>query len=298
MSKAFFPSMKQAGMKALSGQLVVVKYGGAAMIDPSLADAFAEDIAALVEVGARVVVVHGGGPALTRTLKRLGVESTFVGGQRVTCKDTAETARMVLSGATNQDVVARLCAAGVKAVGLSGSDARLFDVVRHQPGGQDIGFVGRVTEVRPDLLLDLSRAGYVPVVSSVVTDSAGQPYNVNADGVAGALAAALGASRVVFVSDTPGVLSATKERVPVLDGAGAEAMLANGTASGGMQPKLESALHALAHGAEKVHLIDGTVPHALLLELEGDEPTGTWLCPSPGPTSDEAAAGETRSAAA
>lgn len=279
MSKAFTPDLPHTGMRALAGQLVVVKYGGAAMVDASLADAFARDVAALVDAGARAVVVHGGGPALTRTLKRLGVETSFVNGQRVTCSDTAETARMVLSGSTNQDVVARLCHAGVKAVGLSGSDARLFDVVRHAPGGQDIGFVGRVTEVRPDLLLDLSAAGYVPVVSSVVTDSCGQPYNVNADGVAGALAAALGASRVVFVSDTPGVLSSSKERVTHLDGATAQAMLDDGTASGGMQPKLEAALHALAHGAEKVHLIDGTVPHALLDELSGDEPTGTWLCP-------------------
>lgn len=290
MSKAFLPSVKHSGMKALSGQIVVVKYGGAAMVDAALADAFAADVAALVASGARVVVVHGGGPALTRTLQRLGVETGFVDGQRVTCKDTADTARMVLSGATNQDVVARLNHAGVKAVGLSGSDARLFDVVRHQPGGRDIGFVGQVTEVRPDLLLDLSRAGYVPVVSSVVTDSAGQPYNVNADGVAGALAAALGASRVVFVSDTPGVLSSTKARVPVLDADGAKAMLDDGTASGGMQPKLEAALHALAHGAEKVHLIDGTVPHALLEELTTNEPTGTWLCP--------ALAGEARGGAA
>ncbi len=282
MIKAFLPNVpgaaaQDAPLKHLRGQVVVVKYGGAAMVDRKLADAFASDVAALVRAGARAVVVHGGGPALTRTLARLGVETSFVNGHRVTCQETAEAARMVLSGSTNQDVVARLCHAGVLAVGLSGSDGGLFAVERHAPGGQDIGFVGRVTEVRKELLLTLLGAGYVPVVSSVVTDASGQPYNVNADVVAGALLAALSAKRLVFVSDTPGVRSAAGERVPLLDAEAGRALLDDGTATGGMQPKLEASLRALAAGAERVHLIDGTVPHALLRELTSDEPTGTRL---------------------
>jgi acetylglutamate kinase len=263
-------------LQQFRGAVVVIKYGGAAMTDGTLADAWARDVVLLEHVGLEPIVVHGGGPALTRTLTRLGVETQFVDGQRVTTAEGAEVAEMVLSGRMNKEVVARINRAGGLAVGLSGTDAAMIRVRRRQSAGVDLGFVGEVEALDPRVLLTLRKSGYIPVVSSTAAGADGQPYNINADVVAGALAAAMGARKLVFLSDVPGVLDGG-ERVPVLAAARARAMLDAGTATAGMRPKLEAGLGALAAGVPRVHFVDGRAPHALLLEIFTDEGAGTLL---------------------
>jgi acetylglutamate kinase len=265
-------------LRAFRGAVTVIKYGGAAMTEGTLADAWAGDVVLLEHVGLRPVVVHGGGPALTRTLARLGVETRFVDGHRVTTAESAEVAEMVLSGRINKEVVSRLNRAGAKAIGLSGTDARMLSVRPHRPAGRDIGFVGEVESVDTAPLLLLLQNGYTPVLSSTAADATGQPYNINADLVAGAVAGAMKAAKLVFLSDVPGVM-AGGELVGVLPVARARALLGEGTASGGMRPKLEAALLALSCGVPRVHLVDGRVPHALLLEIFTDQGVGTLVVP-------------------
>jgi len=258
--------------------VVVIKYGGAAMGDGALADAWARDVVLLEHVGIKPLVVHGGGPALTRMMERLGIESRFVDGHRMTTAESAELAEMVLSGRINKEVVSRLNRAGARAIGLSGTDASMLRVRRHQPGGQDIGFVGEVERVDAAPLRLLLDQGYTPVLSSTAADASGQPHNINADLVAGAVAAALQATKLVFLSDVPGVLVDGKP-VDVLESSKARSLLASGTATGGMMPKIEAALAALEAGVPRVHMVDGRLPHALLLEIFTDRGAGTLVLP-------------------
>lgn len=258
--------------------VVVIKYGGAAMIDSALADSWARDVVLLEHVGIQPVVVHGGGPALTRMMTRLGIETTFVDGHRTTTAESAEIAEMVLSGRLNKDVVARLNRAGIKAVGLSGTDAGMLRVKRHQPSGKDIGFVGEIESVDASALRLLLANGYVPVVSSTAAGEDGQPYNINADLVAGAIAASMKAEKLVFLSDVPGVL-VDGQLAGTVSASEARRLIVSGQASGGMMPKLEAALSALAAGVPKVHLLDGRLPHALLLEIFTDSGVGTLVVP-------------------
>jgi acetylglutamate kinase len=196
----------------------------------------------------------------------------------MTSAESAEVAEMVLSGRINKEVVSRLNRAGAKAVGLSGTDARMLGVRRHRPSGRDIGFVGEVEAVDTSPLMLLLQNGYTPVLSSTAADAKGQPYNINADLVAGAVAGAMKATKLVFLSDVPGVM-ADGRLVPVLEATAARQMLAQGTASGGMRPKLEAALAALDAGVPRVHLVDGRLPHALLLEIFTDQGVGTLVVP-------------------
>ena len=263
-------------LRLFRGALVVVKYGGAAMVDDDLADSWAQDVVLLEHVGLRPLVVHGGGPALTATMRRMGLEPTFVDGHRVTDADTAVVAEMVLSGRINKQVVSRLQRAGGRAVGLSGTDAGMLEVARHRPGGRDIGFVGQVEAVDTQPLTLLLDSEYIPVLSSTAGDRDGQPHNINADLVAGAVAAAMGAAKLIFLSDVPGVL-ADGELCRQLDPARARRLLAEGEASGGMRPKLEAGLAAIDAGVSRVHMVDGRQPHALLLEILTDRGVGTLL---------------------
>jgi acetylglutamate kinase len=256
--------------------LLVVKYGGAAMGDEELAASWAGDVVQLGREGWRVLIVHGGGPALTRTIRRMGIETTFVDGHRVTDADTAEVAEMVLSGMVNKRVVCLLNRAGGRALGLSGTDAELLAVSPHRPGGRDIGFVGAVDSVNVEPLVLLLDNGYIPVLSSTASDSQGRPMNVNADSMAGAVAAALGASRLIFLSDVPGVLVGGQLQ-GVLSASGAAALLASGEAGGGMRPKLEAALKALAGGVPRVGLVDGRVRHILAGEVTAGGGLGTLV---------------------
>ncbi len=263
-------------LQQFRGALVVIKYGGAAMVDDELADSWARDVVLLEHVGLLPVVVHGGGPALTRTMQRMGIETRFVDGHRVTDADSAEVAEMVLSGRINKQVVSRLQRAGGRAVGLSGTDAGMLRVRRHRPGGRDIGFVGVVEAVDVKPLRLLLEGEYIPVLSSTAADADGQTHNINADVVAGAVAAALGATKLIFLSDVPGVMAEGK-LCRTLDAAGVQQLLDAGEASGGMRPKLAAALEALAAGVARVHLVDGRLPHALLLEILTDRGVGTLV---------------------
>ncbi|MCA1726724.1 MAG: acetylglutamate kinase [Actinobacteria bacterium] len=260
-----------------AGSTVVIKVGGAAMDEGRLAETFADDVALLRLVGVKPVIVHGGGPQITKMAQRLGIEPSFVDGHRVTDAATLEVARMVLLGLVNQDLVTHLVRRGTSAVGLSGGDDSLL-VVR--PRAEELGLVGEVEQVNTGLLRHLMER-CVPVVASIGTDGNGQAYNVNADLVAGSVAAALGAAKLVYLTDVAGLMNADGELISETSMAGAEDLLASGTADGGMIPKLESALDAMRAGVGRVHLIDGRVEHALILELFTPEGLGTMLASEP-----------------
>jgi len=256
-----------------SGATVVIKVGGAAMDAGRLAESFADDVALLRLVGVRPVIVHGGGPQVTEMAARLGIESSFIDGHRVTDAATLQVARMVLLGLVGQDLVAHLVGRGTPAIGLSGGDDRLLLV---SPRAEELGLVGDVERVNTGLLTHLMER-CVPVIASIGTDESGQPYNVNADLVAGAVAAALGAEKLVYLTDVPGILDAGGELISEVSVSGAETLIADGVASGGMLPKLESAISAMRSGVRRTHLIDGRVEHALILELFTPEGLGTML---------------------
>lgn len=265
-------------MREHGGRVIVLKYGGAAMDSAGLAATFAEDVMLLQSVGIRPVIVHGGGPAVTQLSERLGIETTFVDGLRVTDAATLDVATMVLAGKLNTDVVASLVAGGVNAVGLSGVDGRLL-LARKQEA-PDLGFVGEVVHVHPDVLATLIDRAFVPVVASIAIDEHGQAYNVNADVVASELAIALDAEKLVYLNDVPGLIGPTGDLLSELSAKQASDLLATpGVIDGGMIPKVESAVRALQAGVGKVHLVDGRVEHAIVLELFTPEGVGTMVTP-------------------
>ena len=264
-------------------KVIVIKYGGAAMERSPLAAPFAQDVALLQHAGIKPVIVHGGGPQVTEVSAKLGIETRFVDGLRVTDAETLDVATMVLAGKLNTEVVARLVSGGVRAVGLSGVDGGLL-LARKQTA-PDLGFVGEVAKVNGDVVRTLMDQGFVPVVASIAVDEAGQAYNVNADVVAAELAVALGAEKLVFMNDVPGLIG---EGGDLLSELGAQECLdllaGDGVVEGGMIPKLESSIRALKAGISRVHLIDGRVEHALVLELFTPEGIGTMITPDAGGT--------------
>jgi acetylglutamate kinase len=265
-------------MREHGGRVIVLKYGGAAMDSAGLAATFAEDVMLLQSVGIKPVIVHGGGPAVTQLSERLGIETTFVDGLRVTDAATLDVATMVLAGKLNTDVVASLVAGGVNAVGLSGVDGRLL-LARKQEA-PDLGFVGEVVHVHADVLATLIDRAFVPVVASIAIDEHGQAYNVNADVVASELAIALDAEKLVYLNDVPGLIGPTGDLLSELSAKQASDLLATpGVIDGGMIPKVESAVRALQAGVGKVHLVDGRVEHAIVLELFTPEGVGTMVTP-------------------
>ena len=264
-------------MREHHGKVIVVKYGGAAMDRAPLAASFAQDIALLQSAGILPVVVHGGGPQVTRVSARLGIETTFVDGVRVTDAETLDVATMVLAGKLNTDVVASLVAGGVRAVGLSGVDGGLL-MARKQAA--DLGFVGEVVHVNPDVVKTLLAERFVPVVASIAVDETGQAYNVNADVVAAELAIALGAGKLVVLGDVPGLIGPSGDLLSELSAAQCLDLLGqDGVVEGGMIPKLESAVDAIKAGVDRIHLVDGRVEHALVLELFTPEGVGTMITP-------------------
>ena len=265
-------------MQEHAGRVLVLKYGGAAMDRAGLAGTFAEDLMLLQSVGIKPVVVHGGGPAVTQMSTRLGIETTFIDGLRVTDAETLDVATMVLAGKLNTDVVASLVSAGVNAVGLSGVDGRLL-LARKQEG-PDLGFVGEVVHVNPSILATLLDRSFVPVVASIAIDEHGQAYNVNADVVAAELAVALDAEKLVYINDVPGLIGPTGDLLSELSALQATELLATpGVVDGGMIPKLESAVRALHAGIGRVHFVDGRVEHSVVLELFTPEGVGTMISP-------------------
>ena len=258
-----------------AGSTVVLKLGGAAMDDHALAVRLAEDISLLRLIGIRPLIVHGGGPQISDLSKRLGIEPVFVDGHRVTDAATLEVARMVLAGKVNQELVGLLNANGVTAVGLSGGDGRLLVARPRDGGGRDLGFVGEIEHVNVDLLSHLMDVS-VPVVATVATDLAGQAYNVNADLAASAIAVAIGAAKLLFVTDVAGVLR-EGELLSELTATECRALVAEGHADGGMLPKLEAAVAAVEGGVPRVHIVDGRVEHAVILEMFTPEGAGTMI---------------------
>jgi acetylglutamate kinase len=265
-------------IREFHGRTVVIKYGGAAMEDPALREEFARDVVLLKYVGINPIVVHGGGPEITGYMERLGLPVEFVGGLRVSSADTVEVAKMVLVGKVNKEIVLRLNRHGQSAVGLCGDDGSLFSVSRRSaPGGEDIGFVGAIENVNTDVIEHVA-SDYIPVIASVGADADGNSYNINADEAAGAVAAALGASKVIFLTDVPGWLADPVDRASLVHRAGADRVRGVlPSVEGGMRPKLEACLRAIDNGVKAAHILDGRVPHSLLLELFTDEGVGTMI---------------------
>jgi acetylglutamate kinase len=265
-------------IREFHGRTVVIKYGGAAMEDAALREEFARDVVLLKYVGLNPIVVHGGGPEITSYMERLGLPVQFVAGLRVSDEATVEIAKMVLVGKVNKEIVARLARHGQPAVGLCGDDGSLFEVSRRSaPGGQDIGFVGQIERVGVDVLQHIA-SDYIPVIASVGADREGRSYNVNADEAAGAVARALGAHKVIFLTDVPGWLADPADPQSLIGQATAEQVRdALASLDGGMRPKLQACLEAVQAGVGSAHIIDGRVPHSLLLELFTDAGIGTKI---------------------
>lgn len=267
-------------IRRFSGRTVVVKYGGNALAGASEQDAlslFAEDIVLMHTVGIRPVVVHGGGPQISGMLDRLGIETGFVNGLRVTDGPTLDVVRMVLNGDVNPRIVGAVNMHGNIAVGLSGEDGRMIMAERRDPA---LGLVGDVARVRPGLLQGLMDDGFVPVVSTLGVDASGQPLNINADTAAGAIAEAVGAEKVIYLTDVAGLRRDVSDPASLVQRATvaeAEALIADGTVAGGMIPKVESCIQAVRGGVKSAHILDGRVPHALLLELFTDSGVGTMI---------------------
>jgi acetylglutamate kinase len=265
-------------IREFHGKTVVIKYGGAAMEDEQLREDFARDVVLLKYVGLSPIVVHGGGPDITSYMERLGLPVRFVGGLRVSDPDTVEVAKMVLVGKVNKEIVLRLNRHGQPAVGLCGDDGSLFRVTRRSaPEGQDIGFVGAIERVNVDVLHHVS-LDYIPVIASVGADRDGSSYNVNADEAAGAVAGALGAYKVIFLTNVPGWLSDPTDPKSLIGQATAlEVADRLGALDGGMRPKLAACVQAINGGVNSAHIIDGRLPHSLLLELFTDAGIGTKI---------------------
>jgi acetylglutamate kinase len=265
-------------IREFHGRTVVIKYGGAAMIDPALKEDFARDVVLLKYVGMNPVIVHGGGPEITGYMERLDLPVQFVDGLRVSDEQTVEVAKMVLVGKVNKDIVLRINRHGQSAVGLCGDDGLLFRATRRaSPSGQDIGFVGRIEHVDTGVLNHVAQ-DYIPVVASVGADREGNSYNINADEAAGAVARALEAYKVMFLTDVAGWLRDPSDAASVVSEATAEEIAdALPAIEGGMRPKLAACLDAIKGGVSSAHIVDGRVPHSLLLELFTDAGQGTKI---------------------
>lgn len=270
-------------IREFEGKTVVIKYGGSAMLSPELRKSTAEDIVLMRYVGMNPVVVHGGGPAISGTLKRLNIEPKFHQGLRITDDETIAVAEMILSGTINKDVVSLLNRAGANAVGLSGKDGDLlFATQICLEDGTDLGHVGEVTQVNPRIVEVLCQAGSIPVIAPIATDMYGNTWNVNADLVAGAVAAALRAEKLVFLTDTPGLLQNKEDPATLIHElplSEVTRLKKEGVIAGGMIPKVDACLAGLQGGVRKTHIIDGRVPHALLLEIFTKKGLGTLVTP-------------------
>ncbi len=260
-----------------AGRIVVVKYGGNAMVSEDLRNAVMSDIILLSLVGVKVVLVHGGGPDITDTLKKMGVQSRFVNGLRYTDAQTVEVVQMVLSGKTNKDLVAKVQSMGGKAMGLCGLDGGML-MAKKLEAEEDLGFVGEVTQVHIEPILDALKNGYIPIIATVAADAQGQVYNINADTAAAAIAGALGAENIVMMTDVRGLLKTLGDDsslIPMVQVSEVPALVRQGIIGGGMIPKVQCCVEAVRRGVKRAVMIDGRIPHAILLELFSDEGIGT-----------------------
>ncbi|MEL7051880.1 MAG: acetylglutamate kinase [Cyanobacteria bacterium J06634_6] len=269
-------------IQQFQGRTVVVKYGGAAMKDTSLKAKVIRDVVFMASVGIRPIVVHGGGPEINSWLGKLNIEPQFKDGLRVTDAETMDVVEMVLVGRVNKELVSLINQAGGAAVGLCGKDGNLV-TARARSTDAEIGFVGEVSNIKPDLVRSLVESGYIPVISSVAADYNGQAYNINADTVAGELAAALSAEKLILLTDTPGIMRDFHDPTTLinkLDIQQARALIADGIVAGGMIPKVTCCVQSLAQGVRAAHILDGRMPHALLLEIFSDMGIGTMMVAS------------------
>ena len=264
-------------IRRFRGQTVVVKFGGNAMTDDGLARCFAEDVVLMHSVGIRIVVVHGGGPQIGELLSRLGIQSEFRDGLRVTDAATLDVARMVLEGKVSSEIVSAINIHGPYAIGLSGADAGLIRAHARHP---DLGFVGDVASVNPHIIERLLAEEFIPVISTIGSDEHGQAYNINADTVATAVAQAMSAEKLIYLTDVDGLLADVNDRsslITRITSTELQSMIKSGVLIGGMIPKAEACIDAVAAGVRSVHMVNGTVPHVLLLELFTDEGIGTMI---------------------
>jgi acetylglutamate kinase len=278
LSRAIVLSEALPYIQNFAGRTIVVKYGGAAMKDSNLKDQVIRDIVLLSYVGIRPIVVHGGGPEINSWLTKLGIEPQFKDGLRVTDAATMEVVEMVLVGKVNKEIVALINQAGGRAIGLCGKDANL--IMARPEGSKGLGFVGEVTGVNINILDTLVKGGYIPVVSSVAADEEGQAYNINADTVAGEIAAALQAEKLILLTDTAGILEDyhnPETLIAKLDIQEARELIKNGIVSGGMIPKVNCCVRSLAQGVRAAHILDGRVPHSLLQEIFTDTGVGSMI---------------------
>ena len=264
-------------IKKYSGKIVVIKYGGNAMINEQLKQQVMEDIALLWLIGVKVVLVHGGGPEISQTMKRLGKEAVFVDGLRVTDKETVDIVQMVLAGKINKTLVNLIQMKGGHAVGLSGIDGGIIEA---KMKNEALGYVGEITKIRTQPITDLLEKNYIPVISTVASDRQGNTYNINGDTAAAYIAGALGAERLIMMTDIAGILKDKDDPstlIPVVTVEEAKQLQADGTVSGGMIPKIECCIEALEHGVKHVVIMDGRIPHSILMELLTDEGAGTMV---------------------
>jgi acetylglutamate kinase len=268
-------------IRAFAGKTIVVKYGGKAMVETTLKERFAEDIALMKYVGMRPVIVHGGGPQISEMMKRLGKEPAFVKGVRVTDAETVGIVEMVLGGVINPEIVALINRHAGRAVGLTGKDGPLLIAKPLRVSGKkseiDLGLVGEVDGVDPGVLKGLEEARFIPVIAPIAGGIDGKTYNVNADSAAGAIAGALHAEKLLLLTDVPGILDAKGALIPTISKKETQQLIRKGTISSGMIPKVQACLDALDGGVAKAHIIDGRTPHALLLELFTDKGVGTEI---------------------
>ncbi len=274
-------------LRAFAGKTIVIKYGGAAMVQEDLKASFAQDITLMKYIGIDPVVVHGGGPQIGKTLERMGIKSRFVDGHRVSEGETLDVVEMVLVGKVNKEIVSLISEAGGRAVGLSGKDGRLVEAEKmlitkptedvDRPEIIDIGMVGRVTKINTEILVTLDRDNFIPVIAPVGAGAGGQTYNINADTVAAEIATALKAEKLVLLTDTAGIWGADKELIPSLDAKTINEMVRSGVIAGGMLPKVKACMRALEGGVKKTHIIDGRVRHSVLLEIFTDQGIGTQI---------------------
>lgn len=266
------------------GSTVVIKYGGSAMVDERLKETFARDIVMMESIGIRPVIVHGGGSEITTVMERMGLEAQFYKGQRVTNAETLEIAEMVLAGKLNGEIVTRINRAGGRAAGLSGKDGGMIEArkMTTPDDERDMGFVGEVVRIRPEIIKVLIGDGFIPVISPIGSDSDGQTYNINADFVAAEIAAALDARKLVLLTDVRGIcrdLNDETSLIGTIASGEVDALIESGVISGGMIPKVRAARAALAGGIRKTHILDGRLPHSILLELFTVEGIGTEIVP-------------------
>jgi acetylglutamate kinase len=274
-------------IRRFCGKTIVIKYGGHAMVDEELKDSFARDVVMMRYIGINPVVIHGGGPQIGSFLKKLGKNSTFVQGMRVTDEETMDIVEMVLVGKVNKEIVGLINRHGGVAVGLSGKDANLIRAEKYYLSAErvkdtppeiiDIGLVGRVTEINADIIVSMTANGVIPVIAPTGVGDQGETYNINADLVAGAVAAALAAEKLILLTDVPGVLNRQGELIHTMDDRTTRMMIEDGTIEGGMFPKVKCCLKSLKAGVKKAHIVDGRLKHTILLEMFTDQGIGTEI---------------------